>query len=299
MPDVSRAVTTYLDLARPFTFLAPAVGAGCAAIVAVQSLGVPFPALAVSLGVVSAVSATGASNAWNQAFDAELDRINKPHRPIPSGRASVRSALLFGHGLAALALLCGAAASVGFFLCVLIGVMGTWIYSAPPLRTKRLPLGALLTIAIPRGYLVPVAGWALVAPPQQSDPWALGLVSGLFIFGAAGTKDFADVQGDLAHGCRTLPGVLGPRRAARVIAPFLALPFLLYPALGALGWLDVSTARLWILGGVLAVLGTAVGYLLLRDPEGLSVRGGNHAAWTGMYLLALGAHVGVALAYAL
>lgn len=296
---MSRALATALDLARPFTLLAPTVGAACGAVVAASALGRSLPWGVTALGVGSAVAATAASNAWNQAFDADLDRINKPHRPVPSGRVGVTGALRFGHALAALALALGALATWGFFACVLVGVLGTWIYSAPPLRTKRHPWGALLTIAIPRGALVPVAGWALVGPLDHPDPWALGLVSGLFIFGAAGTKDFADVRGDLAHGCRTLPGVWGPRTAARCIAPFLVLPFLLYPGLGALGWIGVEAPRLWALGLGLAAGGAVVARLLVRDPEGLGVRGGNHAAWTGMYLLALGAHVGAALAYAL
>jgi 4-hydroxybenzoate polyprenyltransferase len=286
-----------LELARPFTLLAPAVGAGCGAWVAVSATGRSPDPRVLACGVLSAMFATGASNAWNQVYDVALDRVNKPHRPIPSGRMSAAAALLVGHAFAALSLAFAALSTPGFLLCVAVGIVGTWIYSAPPLRTKRSPLGALLTIAIPRGFLVPVAGWLLVAPLDRPDPWALGVVSGLFILGAAATKDFGDVRGDLEHGCRTLPGVLGPRAAARVIAPFLVLPFLLYPAFGALGWLAASSSGLWALCAVLGLFGLVVARLLLRDPEGLAIRGGNHAAWAGMYLLALGLHVGSALVY--
>jgi len=286
-----------LELARPFTLLAPAVGAGCGALVAAAATGRSPDVRVLACGVLSAMFATGASNAWNQVYDVALDRVNKPHRPIPSGRVSAPRALLIGHAFAVLSLGLAALATPGFLACVAVGIVGTWIYSAPPLRTKRFPIGALLTIALPRGFLVPVAGWLLVAQADRTDPWALGLVSGLFILGAAATKDFADVRGDLDHGCRTLPGILGPRRAARVIAPFLVLPFLLYPALGAWGLLDVPMGSLWVLCAALGVGGLVAARLLLRDPEGLAIRGGNHAAWAGMYLLALGLHVGSALVY--
>lgn len=288
---------TLPSLLRPFTLLAPTVGVVSGALVASAALGVDTPWLRVGAGILAALLATGASNAWNQAFDVELDRINKPSRPIPSGRASVRDGIVVGHVAALLALAVGWFAGPSFFACVTIGVFATWIYSAPPLRTKRHPLGALLTIAIPRGLLVPVAGWATVAEPWGVEPWALGCVAFLFVLGAAATKDFADVEGDVAHGCRTLPALMGARKAAAVIAPFLVFPFLLYPLLGALGWLQPPMEGLWWLGGSLLLVGLGAAFTLLRDPQGLMERGGNHPAWAMMYLLLLGAHIGCAILY--
>jgi chlorophyll synthase len=291
-------VRPYLRLIRAFTLLAPVGGTAAGAAVAASALQRAWLTPALLFACLSAAAATAASNAWNQVFDLELDRVNKPDRPLPSGRIPVGRALRFGHLLALVALVLGALASWPFFACVGIGVLGTWIYSAPPLRTKARPALALLTIAIPRGLLVPVAGWSVVAFPDRTDPWALGLVSGLFVLGAAGTKDFSDVPGDRAHGCRTLPVLLGPERAARLMAPFLVVPFLLYPLLGALGWLSAPSVRLWLLGGALAVLGAATARALLRDPARLASGERNHPAWRGMYLLLIGCHVGAALAYA-
>jgi chlorophyll synthase len=135
------------------------------------------------------------------------------------------------------------------------------------------------------------------AAPTASDPLALGLVSGLYVLGAAATKDFADVEGDRRGGCRTLPVVLGAARAARVIAPFLVLPWLLLPALAALGWLHAPLARLTILALALAALGALAARALLADPERLGSER-NHPAWRAMYLLLLASHAGAALAYA-
>lgn len=287
----------FSGLTRPFTLLAPVVGAGAGAVVAFGAGAAPWDSGPVALAVTSAAFATAASNAWNQAFDVELDRINKPTRPIPRGDATVGEARVLGHVCAALAVILGALVSAWFLACVALGLVGTWIYSAPPLRTKRLPLTALLTIAVPRGLLVPVAGWSVLAAPDRSDPWALGLVTFLFVLGAAATKDFADTAGDERYDCRTLPLVMGPARAARVVAPFLVVPFLLYVPLGLLSLLHAPLGSLGVLSGALAVAGAATARLLLADPEQLGERGGNHPAWIGMYLLMLGAHVGAAIAY--
>ncbi len=292
------AIRPYVALARPFTLLAPVVGTAAAAGAAAAALHRPWATGHLAAALAGALFATAASNAWNQAFDAEIDRENKPHRPIPAGRVSVRGALRAGDALALLGLGAGALASPSFLACLAAGVLGTWIYSAPPLRTKRKTALALLTIAIPRGYLVPVAGWSVVAVPTQADPWALGLVAFLFVLGAAATKDFADAAGDRAHGCETLPVRLGARRAARWIAPFLVLPFLAYPGLGALGWLTPSAGRLWALAGALASLGLVTAYFLLSDPEGLAAGRRGHPAWVGMYLLLVASQVGVLVVYA-
>ncbi|MDA1195557.1 MAG: UbiA family prenyltransferase [Planctomycetota bacterium] len=288
---------TTLRLARPFTLLAPAVGVIGGTFAASAAVHVPVSAATLTLAVLAALLATAASNAWNQVFDVEIDRVNKPTRPVPAGQATPAAAMRFGHACAFGALVAAAFVGLWFLACVAIGTLATWIYSAPPLRTKRLPVGALITIAVPRGALVPVAGWAVVEAPLRSDPWALGIVGGLYVLGAAVTKDFADVAGDRAHGCRTLPVLWGAERASRVVAPALVLPFLLYPLLGWLGWLSPAVASLAVLGGVLATGGALAAWLLLRDPSELARRGGNHPAWMIMYLLLLGAHIGHAIVY--
>lgn len=287
-----------LDLVRPFTLIAPVVGAGANAFAAVAAHGLPTPWARIALALASACSATGASNAWNQAFDADIDRINKPFRPIPSGRVSVRGALRLGDALALLALALAALVSVPFLACVGVGVLGTWIYSAPPLRTKRSLFGALLTIAIPRGLLVPVAGWSVVTAPVTAEPWALGAVMGLFVFGAAATKDFADVEGDRAHGCRTLPVVLGAERAARVVAPFLVAPFVLYPLLSLAGLLARPFVAWAAVGTLLGAGGAWTARALLADPRSLATER-NHPAWRGMYLLMVANQLAVLAVYAL
>lgn len=287
-----------LRLVRPFTLLAPVVGAVSGSAVAAFALGVAWPPLAVTLAALSAAAATGASNAWNQVFDVEVDRTNKPDRPLPAGRLSVRAAQVIGDLFAAVSLALAAVVSPYFLACVSVGVLGTWIYSAPPLRAKRFTWGALFTIAVPRGLLVPVAGWAVVATPLRADPWALGAIAFLYVFGAAATKDFSDVPGDRAHGCRTLPVVLGPRRAVRIVSPFLVFPFLLYPAFAALGWLRVSMVAASLLALVLVAIGLFTARALWRDPEGLVRSSTGHPAWRGMYLLLLASQVGVVLLYA-
>jgi len=169
-------------------------------------------------------------------------------------------------------------------------------YSAPPLRLKRHWAAANLTSALPRGCLLIVAGWSSLRDIRAADPWIVGALFALFILGAATTKDYADIEGDRAHGCRTLPVAFGIRRSTLLISPFFTLPFLILPVGAYLGALQVPAAPATILGLLLAAWGAHVIRLLLQRPHELAL-GANHVAWRHMYLMIISAQLGVAALY--
>jgi 4-hydroxybenzoate polyprenyltransferase len=275
--------------ARPATVFAPITGIVGGAIAAAGEL----PSN-VAAAVVSAVLLTGASNGINQIADVATDQINRPNRPLPSGALTLRGAwwltILFGVGALASAALVGRE----FLWCVAATIPLTSAYSLPPFRTKRIPFLANLTIAIPRGLLLVVAGWAAGGGAGRSEAWTLGALSMLYVFGAATTKDFGDVEGDHATGCVTLPILWGARPAARFVAPFLVVPFLLYPVAAFAGLLPGGVGRWAVLGGLLALPGLAAATLLVRDPEAPK-SGRPHPAWGLMYLQLTAAPIGAAV----
>jgi 4-hydroxybenzoate polyprenyltransferase len=297
---------TYIDLARPFTLVAPAMGFMSGALTAIGAaprepwrMGLLTAPL---VGSAMAALLNAGNNALNQIYDLEIDRVNKPKRPLPSGRLTTAQVWLFTNVTYALALvLAWFVAPQGRHECfwlVLVAVVCTYIYSVPPLRTKRLGIWANVTIAIPRGVLLKVAGWSAVKTVLGVEPWYIGAIFGLFLLGATTTKDFADMDGDRRGGCRTLPIQYGVRRAAWMISPSFVVPFLMIPA-GA--WLHVLTGNFWllqILGFVMAVYGLYVLYLMLRRPEDLAVEE-NHVSWAHMYRMMFVAQIGFALAYLL
>ena len=182
------------------------------------------------------------------------------------------------------------------FWIVLVATAITVFYSAPPFRTKRLGIWANLTIAIPRGVLLKVAGWSAVKTIFGLEPWFIGAIFGLFLLGASTTKDFADMDGDARGGCRTLPIIYGVRRAAWMISPSFVVPFLMIAAGTRLGILTGSPALLYALSVVMTGYGAYVCYLMLRRPEDLAVEE-NHVSWAHMYRMMFVAQVGFALAY--
>ena len=180
------------------------------------------------IGALMAMVLNAASNALNQIYDLEIDRINKPQRPLPADECRSREAWVFTWIAYAVALTLAWFVAPGgrheCFWIVLVAAVLTFVYSCPPLRTKQRGLWANLTIAIPRGVLLKVAGWSCVKTIWGVEPWFIGAIFGLFLLGASTTKDFADMEGDARGGCRTLPILYGVRRAAWMISPSFVLP---------------------------------------------------------------------------
>jgi 4-hydroxybenzoate polyprenyltransferase len=320
----------WLRLARPFTLFPPLLGILSGAVCAFGSAHNPDPArritwpivLTVAIGSLCASAMNAASNIVNQIADLEIDRRNKPERPLVTGEVAVGRAWIVAVVLYVVAILPTwlvvpypyrsfserLTAPVHFhaaFFIYSIGALATFVYSFPAFgRSKRHWFWANFTIAVTRGGLLKVAGWSFVASVALGEPWAIGGVFALFLLGATSTKDFSDMVGDREHGVVTLPLRFGVARAARMMAPFFVFPWLAVPILA---WmpdpdqpggrlLTGNRALLTLLGLGLAAWGAYTARLLLANPDELA-RTENHPAWTHMYLLLMSAQVGFALAY--
>lgn len=303
MSAASRAAL-WLELSRPFTLVAPALGVLSGAITAAGAE--PRDSWTLDLvgytliGALMAAILNAGNNALNQIYDLEIDRVNKPQRPLPSGRLSMHEAWVFTGITYALALLLAWFVAPGgrheCFWIVVVATVATFVYSCPPLRTKQRGIWANVTIAIPRGVLLKVAGWSCVKTVAGLEPWFIGSIFGLFLLGASTTKDFADMEGDARGGCRTLPIVYGVRRAAWMISPSFVVPFLMISVGAYAGILTGNFILLQTLSAVMTIYGIYVCYLMLRRPEDLAVEE-NHVSWAHMYRMMFVAQIGFALAY--
>src|SRR5947209_12895249 len=92
-PAASGKLGLYVALARPFTLLPPLLGIVSGAVCAFGSAHNPDPARRLTLAVVATVALgslcaslmNAASNAINQIYDLEIDRLNKPGWPLLTG----------------------------------------------------------------------------------------------------------------------------------------------------------------------------------------------------------------------
>jgi 4-hydroxybenzoate polyprenyltransferase len=315
---------------RPFTLLPPLLGILSGAICAFGSAHNPDPArritgallFTVGLGSLCASAMNAASNIINQIADFEIDRENKPGRPLVTGEVSFKTAWTVAAGLYLFSIaptwLVVPYPHTSFherwtaplhehacFFIYTIGVLATLVYSFPAFgRSKRHWFWANFTIASTRGCLLKVAGWSFVATVGAWEAWTIGGIFGFFLLGATSTKDFSDMKGDARHGCRTLPIRFGVRGATRIMAPFFVLPWLTLCALTFIrdagsptGYLLTGNRPVLLaLGAALAVWGAYAVSLILRDPDALASTE-NHPAWRHMYLMVMAAQAGFAVAY--
>jgi len=285
-------VSTLKGLLRPFTLIAPAVGVFSGALLAAhyesyQGLSI----LPLIFGALSLALMNGASNVYNQITDLDIDRINKPERPLPSGHITIRQTYLVAVVFYVISMV--AAAMVNgwflFFAFILLGI--TILYSIPGIRLKKRLWVSNVTIAISRGLFGFVAAWSVFADPYHPVPWVCGAIIGLYLMGAATTKDFSDIEGDRTHGMNTLPVRYGIERSIGMITPFFIFPYLLIPVMVAFGVLDVRM----LLMTAMALWGYYMARLLKQTTTEHDATFENGPTWKHMYLMLICTQFGFVL----
>ncbi|KAK3000707.1 hypothetical protein RJ639_022419 [Escallonia herrerae] len=163
---------------------------------------------------------TGYTQTLNDWYDREIDAINEPYRPIPSGAISENEVitqiwvlLLGGLGLAGLLdVWAGHDFPIVFYLAV-GGSLLSYIYSAPPLKLKQ--NGWIGNFALGASYIsLPWwAGQALFGTLTPDIIVLTLLYSIAGVLGIAIVNDFKSVEGDRAMGLQSLPVAFGSETA--------------------------------------------------------------------------------------
>ena len=207
-----------LELTHPITWFAAMWAYLCGA-VSSASLQVPgsLPLLLTGI-VLGGPGLTALSQVINDYCDRDVDAINEPNRPIPSGRAStglVRLEILVLAGLVLLTTIILGTERIGLY--VSFGVLFALIYSGNPLRAKRNGwIGNALCAASYEG-LAWLAGNASFGPISRASAIAAILYS-VGAHGIMTINDFKSMDGDRRLGIRTLPVLHGPRAAVVLAA---------------------------------------------------------------------------------
>lgn len=202
----------YYKLGRPINALA-----GCLAILLSGYVAEAPSWMPVILAAITVLLITVSTNAWNDYLDIEIDRINKPERPLPSGQVSLHGALFFS--------LLGSALSL--VIAVFIG-------------------HAAFLIALGSNILLYLYSWKLKCTVLLGNATVAAIVALSFIFGgvAAGNihpvlplavtafftimareilKTMADYNGDLMQNCSTIATLWGKKTARIFMMIFLGI----------------------------------------------------------------------------
>ena len=270
-----------LELLKPVTWFPPMWAFLCGVVSSGEAV---LPRLGLlALGILLTgplVCAT--SQAVNDWYDREVDAINEPGRPIPSGRVPGTWGLRIGVLWTVLSLIVAAVLGPVVLAGAVVGLVLAWAYSAPPARLKRNGWWGNAAVGACYEGLPWITGAAVMLGGALPDGRILA-VAALYSLGAHGImtlNDFKSIGGDTALGLRSLPVQLGADRAARLACLVMLAPQLAVVACLAL-WGQLPFAALIVVAVALQLVAMR---RLLSDPE-------RFAPWynaTGVTLYVLG-----------
>ncbi|XRO76891.1 UbiA family prenyltransferase [Methanocaldococcus sp. 10A] len=154
-------------------------------------------------------------NVINDIFDIEIDKINKPFRPLPSGKIKLNEAKKFSAILLIFGLILSIFINIYALIIAVVNAFFLYLYAKKYKRYK--PIGNFII-----GYLTgSVFLFGGVAGKNVMPVVILFLCSLLSIWGREIVKDFEDIEGDIKEGVISLPIMYGKK--ALYFATFLVV----------------------------------------------------------------------------
>jgi len=155
----------------------------------------------------------------NDYFDIEVDKVNSPNRPLPSGLIQPVSAI----GLAVITTLIGMAVSafIGksavllYIVFWLVGFLYNW---------KLKEMGLLGNLLVSSSVAITfILGGIVVQEPWNKTVWILSLMVFLFDLGEEIAADAMDIEGDKKRNIKSIAILIGKKNALRISAVLFVL----------------------------------------------------------------------------
>lgn len=217
----------YIEILRPGNAL---MGAISIILIAIIDKTISIP---IILAMIAVFFETAAGNVINDYFDYKIDLINKPNRPIPSGRISLKNGRNYAYLLFLAGTICGFLISFLTnnwipFAIVLIADVVLYLYAY---TLKTTPLIGNLTVGFMTGFGFVFGGFTLNNPNIVMTSIFLGFFAFVMTTAREIVKDIEDIEGDRADGARTLPILIGEKKPAVLAIALIIIDCALCPIL--------------------------------------------------------------------
>ncbi|WP_458455559.1 UbiA family prenyltransferase [Methanobrevibacter sp.] len=211
-------MNSYIEILRPGNAL---MGAISIVLIAIIDKTISIP---IILAMIAVFFETAAGNVINDYFDYNIDKINKPERPIPSGRISLKNGRNYAYLLFLAGTVCGFLISYLTnnwipFAIVLIADVILYLYAY---KLKSTPVIGNLAVGFMTGFGFVFGGFSLNNPTIIVTSIYLGFFAFVMTTAREIVKDIEDIEGDKAEGAKTLPILIGKKIPA-IIATILIL----------------------------------------------------------------------------
>jgi len=224
----------------------------------------PNPTQAI-FGFLTAFMLLAGTMVFNDIQDVQVDRVNSPNRPIPSGKVTIRQAYGLSVVFSAFALLSSVVLGILTFLTALVALALMAYYN-----TRGKKTGLLGNVVVSFNVALPFFFGGLVVNSLRPLLFIFFLLAFLANTAREVAKGIADVAGDSSKGIMTIAVMQGPKRAAELAAAFFVVAVLLSFLVPVL---DQRVSMLYYPIVVVADLGFFYSsYRLIRDPTATTVR---------------------------
>ncbi len=244
--------------------LAGVIGAAIAYSAAVTHNPAPMDALWIPLVFLAVFLITGAGNAINDYFDAGIDAVNRPDRPIPSGRIRKETVYTFSFALFACGII--TAYFIGAFP-VFIALFNSLLLYFYAFSLKRKVFVGNLSVSYLTGSTF-IFGGAAYGVKGIETTYVLFFLSMLATLAREIVKAIEDMEGDRKDGAITLPVRIGERPSAYIASAVGMIAVLLSPLPYITGLFKDS--YLFVVGIADIVFLYAVFLILKKNPSASS-----------------------------
>ena len=217
----------YIEILRPGNAL---MGAIAIILIAIIDKTISIP---IILAMLAVFFETAAGNVINDYFDYNIDLINKPERPIPSGRISLKAGRNYGYLQFLLGTVCGFLISYLTnnwipFVIVLIADVILYLYAY---KLKTTPLIGNLAVGFMTGFGFVFGGFTINTPEIITTSIFLGFFAFIMTTAREIIKDIEDIEGDKSEGAKTLPILIGEKIPAILAVCLIIIDCALCPLL--------------------------------------------------------------------
>ena len=243
----------YLKILRPNEALLMAIQVLIMAIVG-HVFSIPFV-----LATVLVFLMAGAGNVINDVFDCKIDAVNKPDRPIPSGKITLKNARIYAGILYTISILISLVISYlinnfWFFVMIICSAVIIYAYSR---YFKVMPLVGNIIVGGMIGFCIILGGFILLCTTKDWNIFKVSLYIGLFsaVLNVARelVKDMEDVRGDQACGARTFPILYGKKSSSVITIVLLAVAVGAHIILYTFGIFNIAYLIIFIIAAILYI----------------------------------------------
>ncbi len=271
-------MNAYWKIIRPNVCFLAVLGVFVGALLSsVYDAALILPALAAAFFICAG------GNVINDFFDFEIDKINKPKRPLPSGKISPERALSYYLLLSAVGIGLSLFVSAPFFWIAVFNFMVSTLYAW---KLKKIAIVGNITDSFLAAVTFLAGGLIGGIDILNSPVLMLAFIAFLTTMGREIFKDVEDMKGDKALGARTLPILAGGAVSMNIARMFAALG-----ALSAvLPYMSGMFAEYYVLSAM-PCIGALLYSTTLKDPEGAQkiVKTG---MFLGIFAFLIGAYFG-------